>query len=93
MIKLARTWAIIVAILATYSTKAFGDEPRVYFEKECLALLTSHSNPALAENETKVEEGRGMLRFEKTVVTESRDGVTETYVQIRNCSSFQPASH
>ena len=87
----ARLWVLALLVFGN-SSIAYGDEPRVYFEKECLALFSAHSAGAMSENETKVDEGRGMLRFEKTVVTETRDGVAETYIQIRNCKSLETAA-
>lgn len=88
-----RWWIALLALLASQlPLSAFGDEPKVYFEKECLAVFSSHSNGAQGENETKVEEGRGMIRFEKTVVTETRDGVAETYIQVRNCHALERAA-
>ncbi len=82
-----RFWLALAAIAALqFPTSAYGDEAaKVYFEKECLAIFSSHNRTPLSENETKVEDSSGMMTFEKTIVSESRDGVAETYVQIRNC--------
>ncbi len=88
-----RWWIALLALLASQLPfPAFGDDPKVYFEKECLAVFSAHLIGAQAENETKVEEGRGMIRFEKTIVTETRDGVAETYIQVRNCHALERAA-
>lgn len=86
-------WVSILAVI-TFSATVRADEPKVYFEKECLELFsTQPTRIKTAENETKVEESKGMIRFEKVVVTETRDGqVVETYIQIRNCRSLEAPS-
>jgi hypothetical protein len=70
-------------------------EPKVYFEKECLALFSAHRAPAaLADNETKVEETRTQISFDKLTVTESRDGaIVDTYIQVRHCRPVEASEH
>jgi hypothetical protein len=71
-----------------------GGEAKVYFEKDCLALFSSHGSSQLGDNETKVEESRSNISFEKLTVTESRDGVVvDTYIQVRNCRPADNGDH
>ncbi len=87
-----RWWIALLALLASQlPLPAFGDEPKVYFEKECLAVFSNHTATSQRDNETRVEEGRGLIRFEKTIVTETRDGVSETYIQVRDCHVLERA--
>lgn len=97
-LKIIRLWVIILFLIAVQiPVAAYGTEKdaKVYFEKECLALFASHALPSnLADNETRVEEKRGMVNFEKVIVTETREGaVVDTYIQVRNCRVSEPGDH
>ncbi len=92
--KLTRLILFILSLASSHPSTAYAD-PKVYFEKDCLALFTSHQAPThLANDETKVEESRSHISFEKLTVTESRDGaVVDTYIQVRNCRAVEANDH
>ncbi|MBY0371141.1 hypothetical protein K2X33_10675 [bacterium] len=93
-IRLAPWARLFVVLTILHTSQSLADEPKVYFEKECLELFSAHPTSIQAsQNETKVQEAKGMMRFEKVIVTETREGqVAETFIQIRNCRAMEPAS-
>jgi hypothetical protein len=83
---------LLYSLLAfTSSSMAFGGEPRVYFEDECLSVYSEHKPAELSENETRVEERKILVSATQVTVQETRDGVKSTYIQMKDCAKVQPA--
>lgn len=95
-----RYWLALLALVAIqYPTPAYGEdeakEPKVYFEKECLALFSAaNASTQISENETKVEEKKGLIvSYDELVVTETKDGSVQTFIQVRNCRDVRAPGH